>query len=204
MEELISSLAHSMEIPSISDRLEFLYQNPLQIQELTFKENCRPLNQIIDLTYSSYTDLNNMTQDVANISERYQIVSLQRLIFSFNAGRLFLRVVNNKKRPVVLVLRLANVKEFIKVSRDAYETLLADWDRAPPVVIELFNSSFTFGHKSRYGILVYDLMYRSWELIGFIAPLNCAEAETIRKFPYPMIRLLECLRKALTVNYTVN
>jgi hypothetical protein len=145
-----------------------------------------------------------MTQDVANISERYQIVSLQRLIFSFNAGRLFLRVVNNKKRPVVLVLRLENVKEFINVSRDAYETLLADWDRAPPVVIELFNSSFTFGHKSRYGILVYDLMYRSWELIGFIAPLNCAEAETIRKFPYPMIRLLECLRKASTVNYTVN
>jgi hypothetical protein len=139
MEELISSLAHSMEIPSISDRLEFLYQNPLQIQELTFKENCRPLNQIIDLTYSSYTDLNNMTQDVANISERYQIVSLQRLIFSFNAGRLFLRVVNNKKRPVVLVLRLENVKEFINVSRDAYETLLADWDRAPPVVIELYS-----------------------------------------------------------------
>ena len=198
MEEVISSLTHSMEIPSISDLLEFLFQNPLQIQELTFKENCRPLHQIIDLTYSS--DLNNMTQDVANISERYQIVSLQRLIFSFNAGRTFLRVVNNKKRPVVLVLPLENVKEFINVSRDAYETLLADWDRAPPVVIELFNSSFTFGHKSRYGILVYDLMYRSWELIGFIAPLNCAEAETIRKFPYPMIRLLECLRKVSTVN----
>ncbi len=50
-EERIDSY-RSAEIPSISDRLEYLFDNPLQIQELTFKENCKPLHQILDLTCS--------------------------------------------------------------------------------------------------------------------------------------------------------
>jgi hypothetical protein len=187
----------SAEIPSISDRLEFLFDNPLQIQELTFKENCKPLNEILDLTCSPNLQVN---QDIAH-SERYQIVNFQRLIFSYHANRLYLRVVDAKSRPVVLVLPPENVAAFVNSSRDAYSTLLADWDRAPPVVIELFNSSFTFSHRSRYGILVYDFVFRSWELIGFIAPLGCDKSESGQS-PNPIIRLIEYFQPNLKVNYT--
>ncbi|KAK4012000.1 hypothetical protein OUZ56_021102 [Daphnia magna] len=140
-------------IPSISDRLQLLFENPLHIQELIFKEKCQPVRQAIDLTYTSDQPVQNHV-----IENQYKTVRIE--------------------------------------SRDAYATLLQDWEGAPPVVIEVFNSPFTFDHGSRYGILVYDVIVRGWELVGCLSPLISDNPDT-RQVPDPTIRLMEYFRKNL-------
>ncbi|KAI9558231.1 hypothetical protein GHT06_014984 [Daphnia sinensis] len=176
-------------IPSVSDRLQLLFENPLHIQELIFKEKCQPVRQAIDLTYTA-----NQPVQKNVIENQYKTVRIERLLGSYWSGGLHLRVVNTRDRQMVFAVPLHDTTDYSFVSRDAYATLLQDWEGAPPVVIELFNSPFTFDHGSRYGILVYDVIVRGWELVGCLSPLVSDKVDT-RQVPDPAIRLMEYFRR---------
>ncbi|XP_057380081.1 uncharacterized protein LOC130702423 [Daphnia carinata] len=180
-----------VKIPSISDRLQLLFENPLHIQELIFKEKCQPLRQAIDLKYTLDLPVQNNV-----IQNQYKIVRIERLLSSYRSGELHLRVIGTRIRPMVFAVPLDDTRDFSFMSRDAYATLLQDWESAPPVVIEVFNSPFTFDHGSRYCILVYDLIVRGWELVGCLSPLISDKMDT-RHVPDPAIRLMEYFRKNL-------
>lgn len=178
-------------IPSISDRLQLLFENPLHIQELIFKEKCQPVRQAIDLTYTSDQPVQNHV-----IENQYKTVRIERLLSLYRSGELHLRVIDTRDRPMVFAVPLNDTTDFLLISRDAYATLLQDWEGAPPVVIEVFNSPFTFDHGSRYGILVYDVIVRGWELVGCLSPLISDNPDT-RQVPDLTIRLMEYFRKNL-------
>lgn len=191
MSEMQDDKCCPAKIPSISDRLEFLFENPLLVQELIFKEKCLSVRQMIDLPCTS--DL----QD--GIWNQYKTVSIERLFSSYRSGELHLRVVNTRDRPMVFAVPPECIKDFKNICKDAYETLLQDWENAPPVVIELFNSPFTFDHGSRYGVLVYDVAVHAWEFVGCLAPLNTDRAVQ-RPVPDPTIRLMEYFKKNMPVS----
>ncbi len=141
----------SNEEECIADRLKFLYEDPLLLQELVFQEKCRASSNELDL-------------NMYLTSRRYvQVVTFCRLRRIYHAGLLSIRL--HKSKPSVLVTMPFDAYRFASTSTEINQ-LSSDWTQVPSLVTELLSALDVSNDPTRYTILLYDVMQECWELVG--------------------------------------
>lgn len=155
--------------PSIVDRLHYLFEDPLQLQDLVFKEKCQPLNRPVDFL------------TIAPKQNTVTVVSLKRLYYTYHSGGLYFRLMMDSR---LFVVPPEHVERFANCSVDI--STLKDWRSASSLVTQLLNSPFAVDYASRYAMLVYDADLHDWEYVGCVAPLN-TEVISNQSLDKPMI-----------------
>lgn len=134
----------------LSERISFLFENPLLLQDLVIEEKARYFDQNIDLPFS--TDM------------KCQMVLWTRLHRAYHSGRFCMRLTKRADEAVVLLMNLDNVSNFSTISTDVKH--VTNWNGVPPFVQELMSPLNSADGFSKYAFLVYD-GYHGWELVGY-------------------------------------
>ena len=133
------------------DRLKFLYEDPLLLQELVIQEKIRASGNEMDL-------------DMYQTRQRsFQVVTFCRLRRIYQAGFLSIRLDNSK--PLVLVTNITDSYRFACSSTEI-SLLSSDWTNVPSIVTELLSTLDVTGDPTRYTLRLYNVVHDFWELIG--------------------------------------
>ena len=145
------SVSNMEESCSADDRLKFLYEDPLLLQELVIQEKFRAPGNEMDL-------------DMYQTRQRsLQVVTFCRLRRIYQSGLLSIRLDNSK--PLVLVTRITDAHRFACSSTEI-SLLSSDWTNVPSIVTELLSTLDVTGDPARYTLLLYNVVHDFWELIG--------------------------------------
>ena len=138
---------------SIYDRLQHLFNDPFQLQDLVFKEKSQLFNRPVD--FLAFVPKHNSVT----------VVSLIRFFFSYRSGEFHLRLVNCARGLKLFVIPPEFSERFAHFSVDV-DTKIS------PLAAELFNLPFHADYPLGYAMLVYDATYKGWEYVGCLAPLH--------------------------------
>jgi len=141
----------------LSDRVQFLFENPLLLQDLVIEEKARCFDQEIDLTFPT--------------DKKCQMVLWTRLQRAYHSDRFCMRLTKRADEAVVLLMSWANVGRFSTISTDVKQ--VTNWNGVPPFVQELMNPVNSSDESAKYAFLLYD-GYHGWELAGYTATSHLA------------------------------
>lgn len=136
-----------------STRFQFLFDDPLILQEIVLAEKIRDVNDQDSLTVPD--------------GQSVQAVSLQRFHSLYLSGRIHLRL-NSGFRQTVLVVESAHLHQFQSSTIDAKDVLL---DGAPVVLLDLLCWLSACDYVNKYAFLAYNAEFQCWELVGCLTPL---------------------------------
>lgn len=140
----------------VDERVLFLFENPLLLQEIVFRERCQVSSLEIDPD--------------RKIESHFTVVSFQRLRRIYSSGSLHIYLRPNDQ--LVLVEAVKGQYPVIQESWREITEMTTDWIDVPPVAAELISSLDPVDDAASFVMLLRDTVEQCWELAGVLGSLQ--------------------------------
>ena len=137
----------------VDDRLQFLFDDPILLQDAVFEEKGRASSYVLDL---------KMYQ---TCQRSFQVVTFDRLRRIYKSGLLRIRLDSNTLH--VFLTSPIDASRFASSSTEISQ-ISSDWTDVPPIVTELLSALDITDDPIRYIYLLYNIVNDYWELIGVL------------------------------------
>ena len=151
----------------VDDRLQFLFEDPILLQDAVCEEKGRASSYELDLK-------------MYQTSQRsFQVVTFDRLRRIYKAGLLSIRLDNNTLQAIVT--SPVDASRFVSSSIEISQ-ISSNRTDVPPIVTELLSTLDVTDHPPRYILLLYNVVHNCWELIDCIDS-SLTDGPLSTKFP---------------------
>lgn len=147
------------------DRLQYLFDNPLLLQDLVLREKSRTEDDQ-DLV---------IPQDRNDQSSNDQLMSLRRFHHLCSVAR---RIHIRLAVKVVLVIRSEDLCQLSDITVDP-----RDSDRIPPCYSDLLQALESDSYEDKYAFLHFNEYFQCWQLIGCMAPFYNPSTSPVSPIP---------------------
>ncbi len=140
------------------ERLRFLLDDPRLLQELMFEENLRA--SCHDINLENYSNGDHLA---------VQLVIFSRLcrLYESAFSPISIRLSYSDTTPVILVINSEDEYKFTNISTEITDIQkLPDCAEIPFIISELLNNFDEEINRHRYILLLYNVEYECWELVG--------------------------------------